>query len=407
MPERISSGFLLAFRPERKGGDFMGVRIRQKTKGRGQPWWVFINHNGSRKSIKVGSKEAAKETAKIFERELSLGKINLEPSKEISTFKDSSEKWIDGYIKAMRRESTFEKYDQLLKSYILPVFGNITLDKINRGSIRDFLVSKIDEGYSRSTICALRDVLSGVFNYAVDEEMVKANPVSGITKRLELNRKGKEIVEPLTSEELVLYLDTAKEHFKDYYAFFFMASRTGMRLGELLAIRWGGIDFNGSFLWVKQSYRRGRFTAPKNGKTRRVDMSDQLRMTLKDHLTREKKKALKSGLGEVPELVFHRNGRVIEQNYIRRVHNRILSKAGLRHIKLHGLRHTFASLLLSTGESPVYVKEQLGHSSIQITVDIYGQWIPTKKEMGVNRLDTDAPTCTLYAPNLEKSNLSA
>ena len=126
-------------------------------------------------------------------------------------------------------------------------------------------------------------------------------------------------------------------------------------------------------------------------------MSNQLKVTLKEHLTREKKKALRAGLGEVPDLVFHRDGNVIEQNYIRRIFKRVMGKAGLREIKFHGLRHTFASLLLSKGESPVYVKEQLGHSSIQITVDIYGKWIQTKREAGVNRLDTQ-PSATYTQP---------
>jgi integrase len=64
-------------------------------------------------------------------------------------------------------------------------------------------------------------------------------------------------------------------------------------------------------------------------------------------------------------------------------------------------------LLLSEGESPVYVKEQLGHSSIKTTVDIYGHWIQTKSKTGVNRLETVAPACALSAPNQEKSHLSA
>ena len=65
--------------------------------------------------------------------------------------------------------------------------------------------------------------------------------------------------------------------------------------------------------------------------------------------------------------------------------------------RLHNTRHTYASILLNNGESPVYVKEQLGHSSIQITVDIYGKWIQTKKEAGVNRLDMQ-PNATYTQP---------
>jgi integrase len=72
-------------------------------------------------------------------------------------------------------------------------------------------------------------------------------------------------------------------------------------------------------------------------------------------------------------------------------------RAGLREIRLHDIRHTFASLLLSDGASPVYVKEQLGHTSIQMTVDIYGHLIPSSNREMVNRLDSQ-PSATQPQP---------
>ena len=94
------------------------------------------------------------------------------------------------------------------------------------------------------------------------------------------------------------------------------------------------------------------------------------------------------GRAEVVETVFHRKGEPISQNSIRNVFKRVLRKAGLRNIRFHEIRHSFASLLLSNGESPVYVNEQMGHSSIKITVDVYGHLIPSSNREAVNRLDT-------------------
>lgn len=103
-------------------------------------------------------------------------------------------------------------------------------------------------------------------------------------------------------------------------------------------------------------------------------------------------------LGEPVEIVFHRNQKPMEQNHIRRVFKRVLKKAGIREMRLHDIRHTFASLLLSQNESPVYVKEQLGHSSIQMTVDIYGHLIPSSNRGAVNRLDSTQPSATYPQP---------
>ncbi len=121
-------------------------------------------------------------------------------------------------------------------------------------------------------------------------------------------------------------------------------------------------------------------------------MSNQLAETLRAYLTMQKRKALKIGSGEVSDLVFHRYGEAMEQNYIRRVYKRILKKAKLRYIKFHGFRHTFCTHLLSEGVSPYYVSQQVGHSSINITCDIYGSWIRTEENRHVNLLDPAHPS---------------
>jgi integrase len=126
-------------------------------------------------------------------------------------------------------------------------------------------------------------------------------------------------------------------------------------------------------------------------------MSDQLIEGLRSLNTLRKREALKDGQGEIREVIFHRAGKHMEQNHIRRVFKRLLTRAGLREIRLHDIRHTFASLLLSDGASPVYVKEQLGHTSIQMTVDIYGHLIPSSNREMVNRLDTQ-PSATQPQP---------
>jgi len=121
------------------------------------------------------------------------------------------------------------------------------------------------------------------------------------------------------------------------------------------------------------------------------NLSDQLLGTLRNLLTQRKREALQQGLGESVSVVFHQNGHYMSQNTIRNIYGRILKKSGMRHMRPHDVRHTYASLLLSNGESPVYVKEQLGHSSIQMTVDIRGHLIPGSNRGAVNRLDTAQP----------------
>ncbi len=287
--------------------------------------------------------------------------------------------------------------------HIYPEIGHLRLDEIKRGEIRTLLLKAHAKPLSRSMVCLIRDVISGVLGYALDEELLLSNPATGVMRRMNFTRKGGTAVEPLTQDEIDLFLKTCTAHKPAYYPFFLCAFRTGMRLGELLALRWGDIDWNKNFIRVEKAYKRGCINQTKTGNTRRVDMSDQLAGVLKALLTERKKEALKMGRGEPVEIIFHKNGSHMEQNYIRYIYKKLLRKAGIRTMRLHDIRHTFASLLLSNGESPVYVKEQLGHTTIQMTVDIYGHLIPSSNRQAVNKLDTSAP---LHIGDFQKSPIA-
>lgn len=343
--------------------------------------------------MKIGDKETADKTAKDIRRKLATGEYELKAETEDATpkFRKLADEWLENDIKVLRKSATYERYSHMLKKHILPVFGGKHLNVITRGDVKDFLLKKIKAGYAAKSVTLMRDVIGGVFNYAIDKEIVQESPVKGVTKRLDLKRDRSKEVDPLDRQETDIFLQACQKQIPEYHLFFYTALRTGLRLGELLALKWGDIDLNSKYMRVRRSYKLGKFSEPKNHKGRRVDLSDQLVKEIKAHKAKEKQKGLKLGLGDAPELVFNRNGKPIEQNYIRRVFKRVLDKAGLREIRLHDLRHTYASQLLSLGESPMYVKEQLGHHSIQLTVDTYGHWIPSEGKTGVNRLDEPAP----------------
>ncbi|ADK85091.1 integrase family protein [Desulfarculus baarsii DSM 2075] len=377
----------------------MGVVVREKDSGSGV-WWVFVNEDGHRTSRKVGSKRLALEVAEKIKAKLVLRKCGLvAPEKvKLPLFRDYAQIWLEGFIKHTRRPATYERYRDVLKKYVTPKLGSLPLDQISRGQVRDLLLGIYSKGLSKASVCIVRDTISGVMGFAVDEELIPSNPVIGITKRLNLGRDDGNTVEPMTHEEVALFLETCAKHYPERYPFFLTAFRTGMRLGELLALQWGDIDWHGRFIVVRRSFKGGYTTSTKTGKARRVDMSNQLFETLCALQTKRKREAVGAGRGELAPLIFHKGGLPIAQNSARNHFKRILQKAGLREMRVHDIRHTFASLLLSAGQSPVYVKEQLGHSSISMTVDIYGHLIPSSNRDAVNQLDEAAPECTPRAP---------
>lgn len=189
--------------------------------------------------------------------------------------------------------------------------------------------------------------LSAVLAEAVDDELIPANPAAKVSKAIARQRK--EDIDPFSAGELDQLLKTVETPNQDHYSLFLLLARTGVRVGEALALQWGDVDFNGRFIEVKRSRAKGRVSTRKSGKSRKVDMSPELTDSLKRHLVECKKKGFALGLGDSPELVFtnEAGGPIDVDNWRRRVFNKALSKAELRKIRIHDLRHTCASLRIA------------------------------------------------------------
>jgi Site-specific recombinase XerD len=363
----------------------MGVKLKEKTPGE---WWIFINHNGKRKAKKIGrDKRLAQEVAKKIEAKLALGEFSLDEKKAIPTFKEYTEFWLKGYVESSLKLSTLISYKSHLKKHIYPVFAIKQLDLITRPEIKDFIFQKAKDK-SPKTVKNLVNLLSGIFSHALEDELIKINPAIRLGKLL---TKGdtKAKINPLTRDEASILLKTTGKYYSKYYEFLLTALRTGLRLGELIGLQWGDIDFQGQFIEVRRSFVKGRITTPKNHHLRRVDMSNQLTTALLELRKQRKEETLRNGWREVPAWLFINDdgGPLDPDNFRKRVFNRILEKAGLRKIRIHDLRHTYASLLLQQGAKLTYVKEQMGHHSISVTVDIYGHLVPGADRAEVDKLD--------------------
>lgn len=376
----------------------MGVTVRQKV--RNGPWWVFLNHQGKRKSKCVGDKATAEAVARELRKKIAEGDFKLE-TKKPATFGEYAEKWINVTVPATCKPSTCTDYEGFLKNHILPVFATKTVTEINRSMVRDFLMQKINEGKSRSAIGYMKSCISGVLNLAVDDETIQVNPAHRLRKIVRTDKTNR--IDPLTREELSRLLATFGEHFPGHYPLALILARTGMRIGEALALQWGDIDFHGRFITVQRAFSRGRLEIPKSAKVRKVDMSKQLTETLLALRHQRKVETMEKGWGIIPDWIFTSNGGtpLDPNNWKKRVFDKALEKAGLRKVRVHDLRHTYASLLIQAGESLTYVKEQLGHHSIKVTVDIYGHLAPEGNKDAVDRLD-DLPFNTYYKSNIKK-----
>lgn len=384
----------------------MGVIVRQKLKGKGNPWWVFISHHGRRKSRLVGDKVAAETAASQIRAQLQLGLYQFEEVRKpiMPLFKDYAEKFMLTYSARNHSPSTQRGYRDSLDLYMLPCFGNKPLDQIKRADVKDFIHSLHSKGLKPGTVRNHKAFLGAILAEAMDDEIIQTNPTKQTAKHIQ--NGDKEEVDFLTWEESVKYLDTAKAHFPGEYAMCLTLLRTGMRLGEVITLQPGDLDFNGRFIVVQRGHYGNLITSTKTKKVRRVDMSSQLAEVLKAHLVETKKLTLRKGWREPPEWLFYTvtGKRVDDSHWRKSVHKKILEKAGIRHIKIHALRHTYASLRLGKGDNILDVSKQLGHASVKMTLDVYAHCIPGKSQKEVDGLDSRTAPVSSASQGIEEQN---
>src|SRR5579864_1087802 len=228
--------------------------------------------------------------------------------------------------------------------------------------------------------------------------MLKANPAAQLGRFTRGARNANFEGTALTAKEVELFLATAREVCPRYFPLFAVAFRAGLRRGELVALRWGDLQFgedendSNRFILVRHNYVHGEFTTTKSKKQRRVDMSRQLRQILLAHREPQLLAAFMNGKTSVAdEMVFPSpEGSVLDpDNLSKRYFLPVVESAGLRKFRFHDMRHTFGSLLIQKGASLKYVSQQLGHSSISLTADIYGHLIPGADVSWMDKLDEE------------------
>jgi integrase len=256
-------------------------------------------------------------------------------------------------------------------------------------------VRKLSKDSIRNAVSVLRSML----NEAIERHLLTANPATRLGKLYREAGSRRDQVDPFIAEEIPLLLDAIRKHYKeDNYVAALTLLHTGLRAAELAGLQWPDLDFRGRFITVRRQYKNGKITRTKTKKIRNVDISDTLLHELQALKKRRQEEYLGRGKNEIPEWVFLSPGLRLKEgkreegepldmkNFRNRIFLKACDKADIRRRRLHDTRHSFASILFMNGESPAYVRDQLGHASIKLTVDIYGHWIPSSNRQAVNKL---------------------
>ena len=287
-------------------------------------------------------------------------------------------RWLKDSARPSVRAKTYAGYESIVTYRIVPHLGHLKLSQLKPARIQSFYMTLADDGLSQYSVINTHRVLRKALDQAHRWGMILRSPVDLV----DAPRAQKQEMQTLSAEQVGELLSSAAEdHLVGIYA---LAVSTGMRLGELLGLRWSDIDRPGRRLFVRRSLQRVpreglQFAEPKTKKSRRTVALSQLALdALYEHRQRQVKDRLKfPGEWEHPDLVFTTEwGKPIDPGSVSKRFKKALQLAGLPSVRFHDLRHTAATLLLQADTHPKIVSEMLGHSTITLTLDTYSHVIP-------------------------------
>ncbi len=289
----------------------------------------------------------------------------------------------------------------LFDCHLVPFFGSRDRRDIREADLLAYISEKVAAGHRPSTILNALSILRRVLSLAVREGCATRNPASGcgrlIAKVAQREAEQAHVVDSWTRAEAETLLCVAEEEDRRSFLHRHASGRpgearfapllrflfsTGCRRGEALGLKWADVDFERSRVAIRRSLANGITTTPKSGKGRFVAMSPGLGSALLDLLGQRRAECLARGWSEVPAWVFcSETGGPLDERNVSRSWERVrrkAQKAGVRPLRLHCARHSFASLALAAGKSIRWVAEQLGHANPELTLRVYAHVLPSE-----------------------------
>jgi integrase len=380
----------------------MGVKIREHPKG-SRVWWVYVDHHGQRRAKKIGEKKLAQEIASKIQARLVLGDagfLKKDQENEIPTFKQyvygwesnpADLGWFEKVAKLSLKNSTVTGYKRILETQLIPTFGSTHLNEITSRAIGDFIYAKITGGLRSGTVKNIKNCLSAILQHALTPDgYINVNPARGVIVPHPESEVPSREPNPFTWEEREHLENIFLKHFPRYYPLILCGFRSGCRIGELIGLQIGDLDFYNGLLIVQRNVTRGKVTTPKTESSKRsVRMTNQLMQVLKKHRQTAKEEKIKKSWDAVPEWIFYNEAGAFINYYdwIYRVWNRAMELSGLARRTPHDMRHTYATLRLSKGDSLAEVSKEMGHGSTNITYKTYYKFLPNESSSDINELD--------------------
>jgi integrase len=337
------------------------IRKRSWTTARGdrrESWQVdFRDAQGKRRQKQFSRKKDADAFLVAARGQVAAGTYS--PDSTSITVAEAAKLWLERCERDGLERSTMTGYRSHMKHHIGPLLGGVKLSRLTRPMVETFADDMLKSGRSRATARKVLGSLVSLIGEAQRRGLVAQNVAAGVTVRVAKRHKQKVSIPAKAEIKAQIDATTGRER-----PLLITAVFTGLRASELRALRWQDVDFDRKLILVRQrADTSGRIGSLKSDSSRRdIPMSPMVVNALKEW-------KLACPKGE-PDLVFPGRGAGVA------CHNTMRELLG----PMHRYRHFFASWLIDQGFGPKRVQALMGHSSIQITFDVYGHLFPQEDD---------------------------
>ncbi len=362
----------------------MKGHLRQR--GKSKVWYAVWDdyRTGKRQrrwtSLRTTSKREAHERLAKLISDWSAG--NVPPTGRL-TVAEHLKNWITTRETAGRAPKTVWSYRTMVRLHIAPALGHHQLTALRPQHLEAHYAAELARGLSPRTVAYQHAIIRAALRHAVKQGLIPRSPCDQVTPPAVYPTE--QMV--FTPEQAAKFLDVLRSH--RLYGLFFLALSTGMREGELIGVRWQDVDIVGKRLLVRvqRQYEKGEGMVERPTKehrgTRVVELTDDEVAVLQEHRRRldAERAVLMERFGvdvwQNCDLVFPSEvGTPLSPSNLRRLHQATLKKAGLEGVKVHGLRHTAATLMLSADGRVLVASRRLGHADPATTARMYGHTLP-------------------------------
>ena len=352
-------------------------------------WSATLRLEYGRRKVLYGRTRAEVQTKlRQLQRDREQGVIVGAPSVSVANY---LARWLDEAARLKVRPRTFIGYSLNVRR-LNPLIGRIRLAQLTPQAIQGAYARLTAQGLAPRSVRQAHVVLHSALRQAARWGMVGRNAADGVI----IPRPEPSEMATLTSEQLHVLFESTNG--QSLHAVWVLLATTGLREGEALGLKWSDIDMEKATLVVRRALQRHGSAGfvmvdPKTTRSRRtIHLSRIAVQALSEHRARQREMRLLAGANwrtDFGDLVFcSRSGSPMSSSWLNVVFKRELAKAGLPRVRIHDLRHTAATLLLTRGVHPKVVQDMLGHSTVTLTLDTYSHVTPSLHKEAADHMDS-------------------